>query len=229
MTRTILLILLILLFTSFFTPLVASGQAAFMVAVGDSLTAGDGDNGSGGGYPARLLDLLDEAYPGSSMTNLAISGDTSNDLVNKQLTAAVTALNGAAAGTRKIGLVWIGSNDLFGLYASTTCQEYYPGDMALCESTEMGYSFENLDTILSALSGTGAEIFIALLDDQSRRPVINDGTLRSETFPDFTVDEIPRMSTQVGVYNTEVASLAGSYGATTVDFLIPPFLRTGRP
>lgn len=212
-----MLIFLVGLLSCLFAGLVQA-QAAYVVAVGDSLTEGDGDDGSGGGYPARLQTLLNTPYPGTTMNNMAISGDTTTDLVTKQLDGAVAALNAAPAGTLKIALVWIGSNDLFGLYASTTCQEYYGGDMDRCEATEMGFSTDNVDTILGDLAATGADIYLALLDDQSRRPVITDPTLRADTFPGFTADEIPRMSTQVGNYNSAVQTLAATHGATTVDF-----------
>ncbi len=104
----------------------AFSQPITLVAVGDSLTAGDGDDGSGGGYPARLLTLLLGDHPGSTLSNRAISGDTTTELINKQLDSAVADLNAAPGANRKVALVWIGSNDLFGLYASDVCTEYYP-------------------------------------------------------------------------------------------------------
>lgn len=121
-------------------------QAITIVALGDSLTAGDGDDGSGGGYPDRLLTMLGTLYPGSSLVNRAISGDTTQDLINKQLTSAVADLNAAPAGEMKIAIVWIGSNDLFGLYASDVCTEYY-SDISTCEQVEMGISTGNVNTI----------------------------------------------------------------------------------
>jgi lysophospholipase L1-like esterase len=77
----ILIILLFLMVIA--TP--AFSRSVTLVTVGDSLTAGDGDDGTGGGYPARLLTMLQAAYPGSTLSNLAISGDTTQDLINKQL------------------------------------------------------------------------------------------------------------------------------------------------
>lgn len=203
----------------------AWGQAAYVVAVGDSLTAGDGDDGSGGGYPARLLNQLQTPYPGTTLNNLAISGDTTADLINKQLDSAVSALSAAPAGALKIALVWVGSNDLFGLYASTTCTDYYDS-LAECESVEMGDSADRLDQIVGALDAAGAAVYVARLDDQSRRPVITDATLRSATFPGFTADEIPRMSTQVSTYNTAVDAVATTYSATTVDFYATTLFET---
>ena len=53
------------------------GQAVSMVTLGDSLTAGDGDDGVGGGYPARLLTMLQAENPTSTLSNVAVSGFTS--------------------------------------------------------------------------------------------------------------------------------------------------------
>ena len=41
-------------------------------ALGDSLTVGDGDDA--GGYPARLMEKIGAAAPGSTLLNLAQSG-----------------------------------------------------------------------------------------------------------------------------------------------------------
>ncbi|MCP4695174.1 MAG: hypothetical protein GY859_44510 [Desulfobacterales bacterium] len=209
--NVLLFIFLIQLFSS-----PAMSQPITLVTVGDSLTAGDGDN-DGGGWPVRLLSMLQTLHPGSTLSNLAISGDTTQDLINKQLDAAVARLNEAPAGNEKMALVWIGSNDLFGLYAGDVCPEYY-SDLATCEEIEMGYAFENVNTILNTLKATGATIHIALLDDQTRRPVIADAALRAETFPDITEAEIPRMSTQIGLYNGQVSAYAAVHGAGVVDF-----------
>ena len=192
-------------------------QPVTLVAVGDSLTAGDGDDGAGGGYPARLLTLLQALYPGSTLSNRAISGDTTQDLINKQLSDAVSDLNAAPAGNLKIAVIWIGSNDLFGLYASDVCTEYYP-DLSTCEQFEMGYSVDNVGTILNDLAGTGASILIALLDDQTKRPVMADAALRHDAYPGITNDEVSRMSTQIFYYNDQVNTHAAVYGAATVDF-----------
>ncbi len=195
----------------------ALSQPVTLVAVGDSLTAGDGDDGSGGGYSARLLTMLQKDYPGSALSNRAISGDTTQDLINKQLADAVSDLNAAPAGNLKIAVIWIGSNDLFGLYAGDVCTEYYP-DLPTCEQTEMAISYDNVNKILNDIKATGAAVYIALLDDQTKRPVIADPSLRNETFPDITDDEVLRMSTQITKYNNQVKAHAASHGAETVDF-----------
>ncbi len=195
----------------------AISQSITLVALGDSLTAGDGDDGSGGGYPDRLLRMLMASYPGSTLANRAISGDTTQDLINKQLTSAVADLNAAPAGSLKIAIVWIGSNDLFGLYNSDVCTEYY-SDISTCEQVEMGISTDNVNTILNNLKATGATIYIALLDDQSKRPVIADPSIRIDAFPGISNDDVSRMSKQITNYNNQIKTHAASHGATTVDF-----------
>ena len=195
----------------------AFGQSITLVTLGDSLTEGDGDDGIGGGYPARLLSMLQAPYPGSTLNNLGISGDISDALINKQLEPAVNLLNAAPAGNLKIALIWIGSNDLFGLY-NYVCDEYYGNNYSACEGATFGYYSDNITTILTSLKATGSQIYIALLDDQSRRPVMTDPVLRVESFPLITDVDVSRMSTQVSAYNDEIARLASTKDATMVDF-----------
>ena len=155
----------------------AFGQSITVVTLGDSLTEGDGDDGIGGGYPTRLLSMLQDLYPGSTLNNVGISGDTSDDLINKQLEPAINLLNAAPAGNLKIALVWIGSNDLFGLY-NWVCDDEYANDYSACEGATFGSYSDNINTILTSLKTTGAQIYVALLDDQSKRPVMTDPALR---------------------------------------------------
>ncbi len=192
-------------------------QSVSLVTLGDSLTAGDGDSGGGGGYPARLLTMIQVEHSASTLLNLAVSGFTSDDLINVELDPAVAALEAAPSGNRTIALVWVGSNDLFGLY-NYVCDEEYGNDYPACENATFGYFSENINTILSALSATGAELFIALLDDQSKRPVMTDPALRSSSFDQISDTDVARMSVQVGRYNSEIATQAAAHGATTVDF-----------
>src|SRR5690349_20435467 len=51
-----------------------------IVALGDSLTQGDGDD-SGRGSPVRLLDLVNATRPNSTITNLGQSGWNSDALI----------------------------------------------------------------------------------------------------------------------------------------------------
>ena len=195
---------------------IAFSQAITLVTLGDSLTEGAGDDGEGegGGFPARLIIMLQAEFPGSTLNNLGISGDTSDDLINKQLQPAVTHLNAAPSGNSKIALVWIGSNDLFGLY-DWVCDDQYSNN---CEDETFGYYSTNLNTILTDLTATGAQVFIALLDDQSKRPVMADPILRADSYPEISAEDVQRMSTQVTRYNDEIARLAAVHGASTVDF-----------
>src|SRR5512145_3114817 len=68
-----------------------------LVALGDSLTQGDGDD-SGRGYPGRVLEMLNTIRPDSTLINLGQSGWSSDALINgdqgldSQLERAVSAL-----------------------------------------------------------------------------------------------------------------------------------------
>jgi len=161
--------------------------------------------------------MLQTEHPGSTLNNVGISGDTSDDLINKQLTPAINFLNGAPAGNLKIALVWIGSNDLFGLY-NYVCDQEYGNNYSACEAAVFGYYSTNVDAILNSLAATEAQIYIALLDDQSKRPVMADSVLRGYSFDAISDEDVQRMSAQVVAYNQEIARLAAVHGATTVDF-----------
>jgi lysophospholipase L1-like esterase len=195
----------------------ASAKPITLVTLGDSLTVGDGDE-AGGGYPSRLLKKLSKEAPGSTLENLAQSGWTSDDLINTQLEPAVAALQAAPGDAPKLALVWIGSNDLFGLY-NYVCPEDYRNDYARCEPEALQLFKNNIKTILASLKATGARLYIALLDDQSKRPVMKNPQLRTDSYDKITADDVSRMSVQTGKYNAVIRELAASYGATTVDFL----------
>lgn len=185
-----------------------------MVALGDSLTQGDGDD-SGRGYPGRLLEMLNSVRPDSTLTNFGQSGWSSDALINgdqgleSQLTRAVSELQDTTAqGKAALALVWIGSNDLWYLYE-------YGGDIDDAGDASDAQRFEaNIDTILSQLRGTGAQVVIALLDDQTKRPV----AIKGEAFVSITSDEMSRMSAHVDVYNQIILNKAAQYGVLTVDF-----------
>jgi lysophospholipase L1-like esterase len=185
-----------------------------MVALGDSLTQGDGDD-SGRGYPGRLLDKVNTVRPGSTITNLGQSGWNSDALINgdlgleSQLDRAVVELQNATSQERgAVAFVWIGSNDLWYLYE-------YGGDGSDEGDLQDAEHFAaNIDLILKRLRETGAAVIIALVDDQSQRPV----ALKGEAFTSITQDELARMSAQAARYNEIIVSKAGQYGALTVDF-----------
>ena len=195
----------------------ASAEPVTLVTLGDSLTVGDGDE-AGGGYPARLLKKISKEAPGSTLENLAQSGWTSDDLINTQLEPAVAALRAAPGRAPKLALVWIGSNDLFGLY-NYVCPVDYGNNYARCEPEALQLFKNNIATILKSLKATGARLYIALLDDQSKRPVMRNSQLRRDSYDRITADDVSRMSVQTGKYNAVLRESAASYGATTVDFL----------
>ncbi len=213
MARNLVLLLLLM----FGLPVMAA-QPLTVVTLGDSLTQGDGDDGIGGGYPARLQQRLAASHPGSTVRNLGQSGWTSDDLINTQLEPAVAALRSAPSGHTPVALVWIGSNDLFGLY-NWVCDNDYHNNFAACERDGEQNFRNNLQRILSTLKGTGAQVYIALLDDQSKRPVMSNPELRTNNFDLITADDVPRMSAQTAKYNEIVRQLAEQQGASTVDFL----------
>jgi len=183
----------------------ANAQAITLVALGDSLTAGSGDESGAnlGGFPSRLLMLLENNYPGSTLNNLAHPGLTSNDVINIELTPAISTLNAAASGNRKIALIWVGSNDLFSLY-NEVCDRYYPGNYPLCEQDDLNLYRKNMETILSGLQGAGAELYVALLDDLSKRPILADAAMRGALYTNITSEEVARTSVQVTRYNEAI-------------------------
>ncbi len=188
--------------------------AVQIITLGDSLTEGAGDEQEKGGYPGRLLDLIDAVRPGSTVLNLGHSGWNSDALINgdqglpSELEQAKAAVQNARAnGQASLVLVWIGSNDLFYLYE-------YGDPNAADEQADVDHFSANLDTILKALSGAGVQVVMALLDDQSLRPVTQAGL----AFPGTSKAEAAMMSEQVKRYNAVIAEMAAVYGALTVDF-----------
>lgn len=185
-----------------------------LVALGDSLTQGDGDD-SGHGYPGRLLELVNEKRPNSDLSNFGQSGWNSDALINgdqglpSQLERAEKEIQVAVSqGRGAVALVWIGSNDLWYLYE-------YGGDATdEAEAADRAHFSANMQTILSRLRQAGALVFVALLDDQSQRPI----ALKGEAFPATTPSELKRMSVQAQRYNEIIAEQAAQNGAVTVDF-----------
>lgn len=185
-----------------------------VVTLGDSLTEGAGDEQERGGYPGRLIELIQTLRPDSTLLNLGHSGWNSDALINgdqglpSELSEAVNAIQAATSnGQPALALVWIGSNDLFYLY------EYGDPDAA-AEQADLEHFGANLDTILSGLTGAGAQVVIAQLDDQSLRPVTQAGL----AFPGTTKAEVVLMSAQITRYNQTIAEKAAQYGALLVDF-----------
>lgn len=185
-----------------------------IVALGDSLTQGDGDD-SGLGYPGRLLERINQIRPGSILVNLGQSGWSSDALINGdqgltgQLPRAADELARLKAdGFQTIALVWIGSNDLWYLYE-------YGGEVTDEGDLQDADRFKvNMQLVVGQLTAEGATVVLALLDDQSKRPV----ALRGEAFVSITADELSRMSAQVTRYNQILTEIALANRALTVDF-----------
>ncbi len=175
-------------------PPLTPGRTLTIVTLGDSLTEGIADTPGMGGYPARLERLLDGVHPGTQVVNVGRSGWTSAQLIKRQLPTAVSI-------KPDVALVWIGSNDLW---------RYYRAEQEVQDRKD--YS-ANLDTILSTLQEARIRTFIALLDDQSKRPVA-----RTTEVEPYTQDDRERMSRRASTYNATIADKAAQYGATTVDF-----------
>jgi lysophospholipase L1-like esterase len=185
-----------------------------IATLGDSLTEGQGDDsGQGGGYPARLKALIDPLRAGTTIVNVGHSGWSSADLVNGA-NGEESELARALAAQPNVALVWIGSNDLWYLY------EFGPESMTDTAERDDLTAFEaNVDTILGQLTSHGIVACIALLDDESKRPVVANPPNPAElTFPATTAADLELMSRHVAAYNDILARKAAQYGATTVDF-----------
>jgi lysophospholipase L1-like esterase len=70
-----------------------------------------------------------------------------------------------------------------------------------------------MDAILSALKENGIKAFVALVDDQAKRPV----AFTADVEP-YTQEDRDRMSRRAVAYNEVIAGKAAEHGATTVDF-----------
>lgn len=191
-----------------------------IIAVGDSMTSGQGDDRKIG-YPGRLKERLAATRPGSDVLNLGKSGWTSAEVIRgrdtdtSQLDAAVTATQHAVdAGRPVVATVFVGSYDLWDLYNHGP--DAGTGDAE--EAADLDSYRSNITTIVSSLQHAGAVVLIGLPDDQSRRPVMTDRTLRKQLFPGITDEELPRLSAQSLRYDAVVGEVATGLGATVVDF-----------
>ena len=180
-----------------------------VVTLGDSLTSGDKDDEPGGGWPRRLLPLLQSVRPQSQIVNLAQPGWTSRDVlqgvgdVPSQIDQAVKVLNEASGD--KIATLWIGVNDLFYLYE-------FGDPTTAAEAQEADRFAHDLDELLDRLTDTGARVFIALLHDPAQGPVQTSGVFMSTS-----ADEWARMSLQAQRYNEIIKATATKYNAMLVD------------
>ena len=191
------------------TPTMTPQPPLTIVTLGDSLTWGDKDDAPGGGWPRRLLPLLQSTRPQTQIVNLAQPGWTSRDLLQgrdgwpNQINEAVQILHEAAGD--KIATVWIGVNDLFYLY------EF--GDPTAADEAQETDRFEaDMAELLDRLQQTGARIFIARLHDPSQGPVQTNGVFMSTTAKEWA-----RMSQQAQRYNAIITAVAAKYRAALVD------------
>jgi lysophospholipase L1-like esterase len=184
-----------------------------IAALGDSLTEGQGGDAGAGGYPGRLAALIEPVRPGTHIDNFGHSGWSSSDVVDGQ-NGEPSELTQATSANPNVALVWIGSNDLWYLY------EFGPEPMtAEAEQADLAAYEANVDAILRGLTSHGAVVLIALLDDQSKRPVVADPPNPAEpAFPGTTAADLARMSAHVRAYNDIIGRKAAQYGASTVDF-----------
>jgi lysophospholipase L1-like esterase len=115
------------------------------VALGDSTGVGVG--AKGGGYVARLFRRIQQARPGSKVTNLCVSGATSGDVRRNQLERAIKA-------DPSLVTLGIGINDIS---HGASPQEFS----------------ENIEAILSRLqSQTKARVIVTNIPDISTAPRI---------------------------------------------------------
>ena len=122
------------------------------VALGDS--TGSGVGARNGGYVVRLFNRLLERRPGSKLTNLCVSGATTDDLLRNQLARGV-------ATNPDLVTVGIGINDI-------------GHGLTLAEFSK------NYDEIISTLrQKTKAQIVVTNIPDISSAPRI-PGPMRSE-------------------------------------------------
>lgn len=197
-------------------------NALQLITLGDSLTYGDGDskytsNDIPLGYPERLTQSLHNNFSKVTLNNFARNGWSINELVDGsdwdgpgQLNKALEIINTATINNEKnITLVWIGANDILSLF------KWYKTQSDLTDDIENYRLY--IKTIFERLHKSGTSIFIALIDDLSKRPVLADSNFASEDFAEITSDKLPLMTNQVQQYNQIINSLASQYNVKIID------------
>jgi acyl-CoA thioesterase-1 len=117
--------------------------AIVYVALGDSTGAGVGAR-DGGGYVARLFKRIEERRPGSTLSNVCVSGATTEDLVRDQLEKGVAA-------NPDLVTVGIGINDIgHGLTIEQFSKNYEQILTTLKEKTHAQIVVTNLPDVSSA-------------------------------------------------------------------------------
>lgn len=186
-------------------PSPAAEPALRVACLGDSLTAGEGEDG-GGGYPARLQKRLQALRPGSQVKSFGISGQTAK-MVLEGYEQHPSQVKGAMAFKPDIVCLWVGSNDLWYLY------EYNNPDAA-AEAADAQQYRRHVRAIVDAFRKKGIRVVLALLDDQSKRPVAVAG----RAFTGISKAELQRMSRQVKAYNDILRSEAARARCGLADF-----------
>lgn len=190
-----------------------------LIALGDSLTAGAGDE-SGQGFVGRIGAAI-AAKPGreaSTLVNLGQSGWTSTELIDGQagspgeLKQGVDAARAAPPGS-VLATVLIGSNDLWYVYQYGTVN---PTPSAEEDAAVAAYR-KNLDRTMTEMQAAGAVVVVGLPDDQSVRPAYADIKRLNEQLPDITEEEVRKMSDLSKVLARVAGEVAGAHGVRTVD------------
>lgn len=118
-------------------------EAIIYAALGDSTGVGEGARE--GGYPSRLLKRIDEVRPGSRLTNVCVSGATTDDVLRGQIDAAL-------ASRPTLITLGIGINDVgHGMSVERFAQNY--------------------ETIITRLEAARAPIVVTNIPDVSLAPV----------------------------------------------------------
>lgn len=122
----------------------AKGEAVVYAALGDSTGVGVG--AKDGGYVARLFKRINEARPGSKLTNRCVSGATTTDVLREQVEPALRA-------RPTLVTLGIGINDVGqGMGVETFARQY--------------------ETIITRLKTAGAPIVVTNIPDISYAPVV---------------------------------------------------------
>ncbi len=196
-----------------------------VVALGDSLTYGEGDD-TGLGFVGRLTESIGamSGRAGTSLVNLGVSGWHSTGMVEGQdgspgqLPAAVETVTAAVADGRAVLVtVLIGSNDMWFLYAYGSPEGTSPAEEDASEETFR----TNLDRTVSELSQAGAVVVLGLPDDQSLRPIALDLDALNAVVSEITVEEIQQMSAMSERLDRVVEEVAAEHGVRTVDTNAP--------
>ena len=128
-------------------------EAAVMyAALGDSTGAGVGARE--GGYPSRLLKRLDALRPGSKLTNVCVSGATTDDVLRGQVEPAI-------ASRPTLITLGIGINDVG-------------------RGMNVGTFARNYEKIVNRLKEANAPIVITNIPDVSLAPVVASAAERDE-------------------------------------------------